>query len=218
MDRVLEPELMDDPAQALAYARADFNAENSLFVELFQQHVSTLIPGHVLDIGCGPGDIPIRIAQAFPNCHVIGLDGAPSMIRLAEEAVTKAGLKSRVSLRCDRVQTFTLPVKVNAALSNSLVHHLADPLELWSRLAEWVEPGGPVLVMDLLRPSSVSGAHAIVDRYAAKASPQLRRDFYNSLLAAFTREDVSEQLAACGFTEWIFECPDDRHWVVRGRM
>lgn len=218
MDRICEQELMDDPAQALAYARADFTVENSFFVDLFQQHVSTILPGSVLDIGCGPGDILMRIAQAFPRCHVIALDGAPSMIRLAEEAVAKAGLESRVSLRCDRVQTFTLPGKVHAAVSNSLLHHLADPLELWSRFAEWVEPGGPVLVMDLLRPSSVSDAHAIVDRYAAEASPQLRRDFYHSLLAACTRGEVSAQLARCGLDEWVLDCPDDRHWVVRGRM
>ena len=36
MERVLEPELMDDPAQALAYAQADFDDSNSLFIELFE--------------------------------------------------------------------------------------------------------------------------------------------------------------------------------------
>jgi hypothetical protein len=35
MRRVLEPKLMDDPAQAIAYARADFTDVNRGFVERF---------------------------------------------------------------------------------------------------------------------------------------------------------------------------------------
>ena len=37
MPRVLEPELMDDPEQALAYARADFEKENQGFVDRFRE-------------------------------------------------------------------------------------------------------------------------------------------------------------------------------------
>jgi hypothetical protein len=37
MERVLEPELMDDPAQAKAYAATDFSKENHAFVELFRE-------------------------------------------------------------------------------------------------------------------------------------------------------------------------------------
>ena len=32
MERVLEPELMDDELQSIAYAKADFSTSNQLFV------------------------------------------------------------------------------------------------------------------------------------------------------------------------------------------
>jgi 2-polyprenyl-3-methyl-5-hydroxy-6-metoxy-1,4-benzoquinol methylase len=218
MPRVLEPEVMDDPEQALAYARADFEEENQGFVDRFRDHCPELTEGHVLDIGCGPGDIPIRLVQALPHCRVTGVDASAPMIRLAEEAVQKAGLADRITFRCERVQTLSLSEPADAAVSNSLLHHLPNPLQFWYRLKRLVRPGSYVLVMDLLRPGSPEEAQAIVDRYAANEPAILRRDFYNSLLAAFTEDEVAAQLAELNLSRLLIEVPDDRHWVVGGRL
>jgi hypothetical protein len=72
--------------------------------------------------------------------------------------------------------------------------------------------------MDLLRPDSTEAAQAIVDQYAANEPPILRRDFYRSLLAAFTEDDVAAQLAEMNFSRLLIDVPDDRHWVVGGRV
>jgi hypothetical protein len=81
-----------------------------------------------------------------------------------------------------------------------------------------IKPGGSVLVMDLLRPDSPDAAQAIVDRYAAHQPPILRRDFYHSLLAAFTEDEVASQLAEMNFSRLLIDVPDDRHWMVGGRV
>src|SRR5437773_10974005 len=119
MPRVLEPELMNDPEQALAYAKADFEEENQGFVNRFRTYCPDLTEGHVLDLGCGPADIPIRFVRALPGCRMTSMDGSPAMIRLAEEAVRAAWLADRIALLCERVQTFTLPEPADGALSNS---------------------------------------------------------------------------------------------------
>lgn len=218
MQRVLELELMDDPDQAAAYAGADFEEENQGFVDRFLEYYPDFTEGHVLDLGCGPADIPIRLARALPGCRITGVDGSPSMIRLAEEAVKAAGLADRITLRCERVQALVLPEPADAAISNSLLHHLPNPLNFWYVLKRLVKPGSFVLVMDLLRPESPEAARAIVDRYAANESPILRRDFYNSLLAAFTEDEVASQLAELNLSRLLIDVPDDRHWVVAGRL
>lgn len=79
-----------------------------------------------------------------------------------------------------------------------------------------MKPGSPVLVMDLLRPESPEVAQAIVDQYAGGAPEILRRDFYNSLLAAFTEDEIGSQLAQMNLTRLLIDVPDDRHWVVGG--
>ena len=219
MERVLEPELMDDPEQALAYAKADFQEENQGFVDRFCEYFPDFKSGegvHIVDLGCGPADIPIRLARALPHCRITAVDASPPMIRLAEEAVKAAGLSDRITLLCQRVQALELREPADAVISNSLLHHLPNPLRFWFLLRKLVN--GPVLVMDLLRPETPEAAQAIVDCYAAAESPILRRDFYNSLRAAFTEDEVAAQLAEMNLTRLLVDVPDDRHWIVGGRV
>ena len=216
MPRVLEPELMDDSEQALVYAQADFEKENQGFVDRFREYFPDFSEGHVLDLGCGPGDIPIRFARALPSCRITGVDASEPMIGLAGVAAKQAGLADRISFRCERFQGVSLVEPSDAAVSNSLLHHVPNPLQFWYRLRQLVKPGSPVLVMDLLRPDSPEEAQAIVDRYAAKEPEILRRDFYNSLLAAFTEDEVAAQLAEMNLSRLIVDVVDDRHWVVSG--
>jgi 16S rRNA G1207 methylase RsmC len=62
---------MDDIEQARAYAEADFDESNTLFVDLFlQHHPDWSADGTMLDLGCGPGDIAIRLARTFPACEM----------------------------------------------------------------------------------------------------------------------------------------------------
>lgn len=216
MDRVLEPELMDDPEQARAYARADFEKENQGFVERFHEYFPDFTEGRVLDLACGPADIPLRFALRYPACHVIGVDASAPMIQIGEQAVQQAGMTARITLRCERFEQLAGANIAEAAISNSLLHHVQNPLQFWHRLRQLVRPGSPVLVMDLLRPESPEEAQAIVDRYAAGEPEILRRDFYNSLLAAFTEDEVTTQLARMNLTRLLIDVPDDRHWVVGG--
>lgn len=216
MDRILEPELMNDPQQALIYAQADFEKENQGFVDRFREYFPEFTEGHILDLGCGPGDIPVRFAQGLHSCRITGVDASEPMIELAVETVKRAGLSDRITFRCERFQNLSLVEPLDAAVSNSLLHHVPNPLQFWYRLRQLVKPGSPVLVMDLLRPDSPEESQGIVDRYAAKEPEQLRRDFYNSLLAAFTEDEVASQLAEMNLSRLIIDVVDDRHWVVSG--
>ena len=63
MQRIPEPELMDEAEQARAYAQADFAEPNQRFVDCFEAEFPELQQGAVLDLGCGPGDIVLRLAR-----------------------------------------------------------------------------------------------------------------------------------------------------------
>jgi 2-polyprenyl-3-methyl-5-hydroxy-6-metoxy-1,4-benzoquinol methylase len=103
-------------------------------------------------------------------------------------------------------------------LSNSLLHHLHDPAVPWGTIKSAAKPGATVLVMDLFRPPSEAAAAALVTAHAATAPEVLRRDFHNSLLAAFTPEEVEEQLGAAGLEQLRVERVSDRHLAVGGRI
>jgi len=215
MERILELELMDDPRQAEAYANADFKSSNHLFVEGlirdFPHHLRT-----ALDLGCGPGDVVIRLARAVPDLSITAVDGSGPMIALARDAVHASGLDRQISLMQGRVPG--LPIETQSfdlVLSKDLLHHLPDPSVLWTEVARLGRPGGAVYVMDLVRPSTPEAARQIVDTVAAGADPILRQDFYNSLCAAFTLDEVRGQLSAVGLD--LEAAPvSDRHMIVAG--
>ena len=57
-----------------------------------------------------------------------------------------------------------------------------------------------------------------MEQYAANEPAILRRDFYNSLLAAFTEDEIAAQLAELNLSRLMIDVIDDRHWVVGGRI
>jgi len=218
MERVPEPELMDDPAQALAYATADFSEPHEAFVGHFQRLFPEFKGGRVLDLGCGAADITIRFARAYPGAKLDGIDGAQAMLRLAREAVAKAQLEPRVSLRLLQLPAAGLENGYDAVISNSLLHHLAQPATLWQAVARAGRPGAAVLVMDLLRPDSREAASELVRLHAGDAPPVLARDFMNSLLAAYRPEEVARQLRVSGLEDLDVAVVSDRHWLVWGHV
>lgn len=216
MKRTPEPELMTDAEQVAAYAGADFEVPHSRYVELLRERLPQLPhAGAALDIGCGPGDITCRLARAFPHWRVTGLDGSEPMLQHAGDLARRLGLERRVEFRLCR-----LPLQVAAAegydlvCSNSLLHHLAEPMHLWQAIAAWSHARSCVFVMDLMRPGSEAEARALVEEYSRDEPEVLRRDFYNSLLAAYRPDEVREQLERAGLARLHVEAVSDRHWLV----
>jgi len=220
MDRIPEPDLMDDPAQAEAYHRADFTEAHERFVTLFRQFFEAgSWAGPVLDLGCGTADVTRRFARAFDDQRIHGVDGAEAMLRLGREMLEREGLNCRVELFCRYLPVDRLPEPhYGAVISNSLLHHLQDPLTLWSVIRRFATPGAPILVMDLLRPATSERAAELVALYPAGEAEILRRDFFNSLCAAYQPHEVEQQIREAGIEGIDVTTVSDRHWIAWGRV
>ena len=218
MKRVREAELMSGAEQAVAYARADFSEPNGMFVDNLLQLAPKLNRRKVLDLGCGPGDICMRLAEQFPRAAIAGLDGSAPMVDIA---------RRRAQRMATNAPTFHLRVLPDETLdanaydiviSNSLLHHLRDPQVLWNTVKHCGKPGGHVLVMDLFRPTRKQTAADLVEKYAADEPGILKKDFYSSLLAAFTLAEVQDQLAEAGLPDIEARQISDRHMIMAGRL
>lgn len=218
MERIPEEELMDDREQAQAYAKADFSEPHNAFVEHFKTRFTDFSGGSVLDIGCGPADVTLRFAKAFPETRILGVDGARAMLDIGNQEIQSRGFMHRVMLK-----KYVLPdkellkMRFDAIISNSLLHHLSRPEILWHTMEQCAQPCAPIFVMDLLRPDGAAEARELVKTYAADASALLQKDFYNSLLAAYSEEEIRQQLFSCGLSYLITEAISDRHVIVWGR-
>lgn len=219
MIREPEPELMMDEAQARAYAKADFDEPHSRFVELFTQFFPGESPtGYVLDLGCGPADICVRLARAYPNCLIHGVDGSEAMLRWGQSRLLEEQLQQRIQLFRFHLPAAELPLdQYDIIISNSLLHHLGDPQTLWDSVQQFSPSAAPVFVMDLMRPPSATDARRLVNTYASNEPEVLQRDFYQSLVSAYQTDEVEYQLGAAGLKHFSMAVVSDRHWVVYGR-
>ena len=197
MKRIPEPELMNDPAHAAVYAGNDLKDAYWLFEQCYLKFFPDIEPeSTILDLGCGPAGIPIRLAQRFPECIIHGVDGAPAMLEQAQIAVTEKGLEQQIQLFCGTLpERLTLPRKqYDVILSNSFLHHLARPMVLWDGVLEYGGSKAAILVIDLIRPDTEEKLSSIIDHYMADAPSLLQRDMECSLRSAFTMTEVSSQL------------------------
>jgi len=202
---------MTDEAQARAYARADFEAAHSVYPKLF----ASLFPRRprralVLDIGCGPCDVTRRFARANPGYRFHAVDGSLAMLQFAPR-------HPRIQLLYGSIPNVKLPAKhYDVILSSSLLHHLPDPQVLWQTVRRYSRPGTILFVVDLRRPANRAVAKSLVRRYSGGEPQVLQRDFFNSLLAAFTVREVRQQLNAAGLRSLRVRSISDRHLVVFG--
>ncbi|HMV29042.1 MAG TPA: class I SAM-dependent methyltransferase, partial [Anaerolineales bacterium] len=88
MERILEPELMEDMEQALAYSHADFATSHQMRVTWFQERFGKdNQPASILDLCCGGGDMTFRFARAFSHSRIIAVDGSQAMLDIAQKDV-----------------------------------------------------------------------------------------------------------------------------------
>lgn len=238
MQRIPEPERMEEPEQVAAYAAADFQASDSAFVDRFQllcqQHAVHLSKGDlVLDLGCGPGNISERLAAAYPSCHVIGIDASRPMIETARQRLQSITTKP-VNLGYLQMDLHDLsdpaqkkdcgakkglsPGQAMAVVSNSLLHHLHNPEQLWRATQHFGVPGALVHHRDLRRPKTPEAAVELRERHLPTAPQVLQKDYLASLHAAFTAEEVRRQLADAGLHSLEVVEVEDRYLDVVGRL
>jgi ubiquinone/menaquinone biosynthesis C-methylase UbiE len=217
MERIPEPELMDEQDQAAAYAAADWSEAHGKIPGYFRERFPDFAGGHVVDLGCGPADVTIRFAKAFPGVTILGVDGSDAMLSFGRSSVRQASLDSRITLERHYLPDPSIETRMfDAVICNSLLHHVADPVVLWRTAASCGKPGAPVMMIDLVRPPDHQTAARLVQEHAKDAPPVLERDFIASLHAAYTVDEVRQQLMTAGLPEFKVDQVDILHFVAWG--
>jgi ubiquinone/menaquinone biosynthesis C-methylase UbiE len=212
LSRILEPEVMDTPQEALDYDTMDHSAVNRIFVdELLAVRPQ---PGDVLDLGTGTALIPVELCRREPTCRVMAVDAAVSMLELARYNV---GSTDRIQLaKVDAKQLGYEDGMFDTVMSNSIIHHIPEPLAVLAEAVRVTKPGGLLFFRDLLRPEDMATLQQLVDTYAAGANEHQRKMFGESLHAALTLQEVRDLIQSLGFPRESVKATSDRHWTWVG--
>lgn len=214
MDRVLEPEYMDTEEEAQEYDSMDHASANDSFVEAVLA-AGAAQRSRALDLGTGPGDIPILLARAVPGLQFVAVDAAQTMLDIAAHKVAGAGLADRIQLQQADVKKLPFADgSFDLVFSNTILHHIPEPLDMLREARRVLSDQGVLVLRDLYRPATLAEAEGLVDLHARDANPQQRKLFLDSFCAALTLEEVREFCRAAGMPEAQVEMSSDRHYTL----
>ncbi len=214
LSRVLEPEAMDTPEEAREYDAMDHSGVNARFVADFLAAHGACRGGEILDVGTGTARIPIELCQHDAHARVLGVDLAHEMLLVAGRNVDAAGFTGRIRLEAGDIKALGWPEGgFEAVLSNTIVHHIAEPAGPMAAMARLVAPGGTLLVRDLARPADRAELDRLVRTYAGGEAPAARALFADSLHAALTLDEVRAMVIALGHDPAEVQMTSDRHWT-----
>lgn len=218
MLRILEPEVMDTARDAEEYDAMDFAEADTRFAEDALASIAGREEAEVLDIGTGTAKIPILMLNRRPGLRVMAVDLSAEMLRVATHNVAKAGHGSACRLAKHDAKALRLGgQRYDLVMSNSVAHHIPDPLTHFQEIARVVKPDGAILVRDLIRPETMDEAWAIVKRVAAGEHIRQQQLFFDSLCAALTIREVEELVEKAGLARVRVARVSDRHWTAERR-
>ncbi len=213
MKRILEQEVMDTAESAEAYDAMGHGEIDEAFVcRVIELGADT---GQYLDVGTGPAQIPILLAQKCHNIHITAIDLSKEMLKIAKRHVEDANLTDRISLQLVGAKILPYPDNTfDGIISNSIVHHVHDAEKALQEMCRVAKQSGVVLIRDLIRPETPAAAQAFVDRYAADDTPYQQKLYYDSFLAAFTISEVNQMLSNMDMPGATVVQSTDRHWSI----
>jgi ubiquinone/menaquinone biosynthesis C-methylase UbiE len=198
MARILETEVMNDSASVDAYTQATLSGGiGACILNKLEQNNSSL---SIADIGCGNCGYYEQLVSNFPNASFTGYEASSLMLQKAAIATRN----KKVKLVNSFIPDLSLPTQsYDLVISSLFLHQLADPTSCWNTIKQLGKIGSKFAVLDLLRVEDSDACWDIVNGTVADASDVFKTDFYNTLRAAFTVEEIQQQLLDAGLIATI---------------
>lgn len=145
----------------------------------------------VLDLGCGPGQQTVVLAEALPEATVLAVDLLPSMVDEANRRLDDAGLSGRASAVCGDMATPPIdPASQDLIWAEGSIYNLGvtDALRAWEPL---LSAGGrvaftePIWLVD-------EPAEEIADWWLAEYPPMSGVEAVRARIAAAGFETVAD--------------------------
>jgi SAM-dependent methyltransferase len=155
---------------------------------------ASLRPGEVVvDFGCGGGiDVILAAHRVGPEGRVVGVDFTPQMIERAREAVAKAGLEDRTTLRVEDMADTNVPDNwADVVISNCVINLVPDKDAVYREAHRLLRPGGRLAVSDVV----------LIEPIAPELQGRFSSTWAGCLGGAVPEADYLETARRAGFSE-----------------
>ena len=208
MKRIVIIESIPGPFASI-YEKATRMVIESYYAHVAEEVVSNLKAGKILDLGTGPGYLPIQIVKRSPSIRVDGIDLGRMLINMARKNALKAGVADRLNFETGNAARLRFEDgSYDMVISTGMLHMLRDPIKMLRECYRVLKPGGEAWVYD---PAQVSTQ---IDKGKWKASFTFGEKIIYGLFVLYTkinplniynRKQVTEMIAATKFREYRIE-------------
>jgi ubiquinone/menaquinone biosynthesis C-methylase UbiE len=131
------------------YERAARLAVASYYAPLAGEIAADLGCGKILDVGTGPGYLPIEIAKRTESITVVGIDATAKMIQLANRRAKAEGLAHRLTFLVGNAYSLMFQDdSFDMVVSTGVLHAWKDPVRALGECYRVLKPGGVAWILD----------------------------------------------------------------------
>jgi 2-polyprenyl-3-methyl-5-hydroxy-6-metoxy-1,4-benzoquinol methylase len=109
-------------------------------------------------------------------------------------------------------------LEYDMVISNSLVHHLPEPLSFFQEVKRLVKPGGAILIRDLIRPETTEQIDDLVSQLGRDYDSHQQDLFRDSLKAALTIAEVQTLLDRVNIPNVTVDRSSNLHWTIQRKF
>lgn len=115
----------------------------------------------ILELGCGTGNLTLRLRESFPGATITAVDAAPEMTALASGRMAELPGTGRFEAITERFEALGFePASFNLVTSCISLHHVKDKGALYRGIHRWLAPGGTLRFADQFMGASAQ-IHAV---------------------------------------------------------
>jgi ubiquinone/menaquinone biosynthesis C-methylase UbiE len=191
---------------ASSYEKASRMVVDGYYSQVADEIVSHIRQGSMLDLGTGPGYLPIEIVKRAPEIHITGVDLSRSLILMARANAKKAGVSHQLSFEVGNSAHLRFDNAVfDMVISTGMLHSLKNPVNVLKEIKRLLKQNSQAWIYD---PANVI---QYIDKKKWKASLNPRERFFlwvfgllglHKPIAVYRQSDVAPMIAAAGFEKY----------------
>ena len=208
---------MADPRGPGRYRHVSFNAPLSDDrADALARRLAAAAPAEAVDIGCGWGELLLRILERSPSTVGVGIDVDEELIERGQSEADRRGLADRVRFVPGPADQVDVP-PADLVICVGSSHAVGGPDRALEALWSWVRPGGRLLFGDGTWDRAATGDRSLVWQDML-ALPDLAGQVDRAVAAGFrplsveastTGElDAFESGFLADYEEWLVAHPD----------
>ena len=193
-----------------SYEKATRMVIESYYSPLAEKIISSLKEGIILDVGTGPGYLPIEITKQSSSIKVVGIDLSRKLIHTAQVNASRAGLSNRLDFEIGNAAKLRFEDEFfDMVISTGMFHSLRHPEKVLREICRVLKKGGEALIYD---PASIASQ---MDLNEWKALLTFRDRFYlrfftmlglcNPSIKSYNRSQVITMIEATHFKKYWIE-------------